>query len=149
MDQTKVCASCDSQKMKTDFVAQNGQPNPKGKYCSVCYSKKLNTYEFRIEGAKGQHTTIFTKLPNGVASSCDCKTSRKGVACKHRLRILRGDARGVVSDNRSDVAIIKTWLAGTAVESLMKHLGARELAAERIEKDIKKAKKKLAKLLDD
>ena len=149
MDQTKVCVGCDSQKMKADFVATNGQPNPKGKYCSACYDKKQNTYEFKIEGSKGQHTTTFTKLPNGVSSSCDCKTSRNGVACKHRLRILRGDARGVVSDNRSEVSIVKTWLSGTEVESLMKHLGAREVAAERIEKDIKKAKKQLAKLLGD
>ena len=69
--------------------------------------------------------------------------------CKHRIRILRGSAEGIVSNNVRDVARVAGWLAGTDVEVALRNLVSLENQAANIARALSAAKKALAKCFLD
>lgn len=71
------------------------------------------------------------------------------MACKHRIRILRGDSEGVISQNVAEVAIVASWLAGTDVDVAMKQLLEAEMRLEQAKHDVSAFKHKLARTLLD
>ena len=71
------------------------------------------------------------------------------MACKHRVRILRGLIEGIVSKNTADVTTVAGWLAGSDVDTALRTIDELEREAERIKKALTAAKKALAQCLLD
>ena len=69
--------------------------------------------------------------------------------CKHRLNILSGIPKGIVSNNEEDVEVVAEWLKGSDVESALKELGEAEEALKKAKSKVSTLKKFLAKALAD
>ncbi len=62
---------------------------------------------------------------------------------------MKGNEEGIISENKSEVAKIKRWLAGTDVEKALLDVEKKEAQLEQIKQDLSNAKKKLARVLSD
>lgn len=63
------------------------------------------------------------------------------------MRILQGDADGIVSHNSSEVKRAESWLVGSNVEAALLDVRAAEIRLEAAQKDLSVLKKKLARVL--
>lgn len=103
---------------------------------------------FKIQGSSPEpYTTTFTRNGANLTAHCTCPAGGVGQYCKHRLRILRGSAEGVISTNVGDVGIVRSWLPGTDVDPALKEFDEAEQAEEAAKKRFALAKKKLARAL--
>ena len=105
---------------------------------------------FLVQGsAEDPYKTTFLKRGNNLSANCTCPAGENGQYCKHRFRILAGCDDGIVSENKNEVAIVKTWLAGTDVEAVLMEVAEKEKALEKAKKDLSITKKKLARTMND
>ncbi len=95
-------------------------------------------YEVRL-GIRGTNLT----------ARCTCQAGIKGQYCKHRLRILNGETKDIVSGNPEDVLRVVGWLPGTDVELTLEEVRVAEEAFETAKERLSNLKKKLARVLRD
>lgn len=79
--------------------------------------------------------------------SCECDAAINGTHCKHRLDLLKGDTSSLLSANRSDVAILMSWIPGTPVEEATRIVEECERAANLAKRNLSSAKKLLGSTL--
>jgi|ERR1041385_1780747 uncharacterized Zn finger protein len=111
----------------------------------------MDAFEFLVQGSAAEpYRVSFHRWSDGNLSAyCTCPAGENGMACKHRVRILRGILDGVVSENHADVTMVAAWLGGTDVEKALQSVEALEKEAERIKGALTAAKKMLAQCLLD
>jgi hypothetical protein len=93
---------------------------------------------FRVKSAGGAiHDVHFEKIGNDVRMTCTCEASRCGNHCVHRVELLRGDVRSLLSDNIGDVARLRELINGTRLAAAVDALASAEivLANARTERD--------------
>jgi len=106
--------------------------------------------EFLVKGsAKDPYEVIFIKDGDNLTAICTCPAGTYGNVCKHRISIIDGDARSVVSKNAADVETIVAWVVGTDVEAALKKMRDAEDADTGSTDALKEAKAHLAKTLND
>lgn len=107
-------------------------------------------FEFEIEGSQGDiYEVIF--LYDGdkeISGECTCPAGRYEDQCRHRLMILAGDSKNIVSDNLGDLKKFQKIFKGTPLEGAFKKLKELEKQQDDIKKKVKEAKKELGKLLN-
>jgi hypothetical protein len=105
--------------------------------------------EFLVQGSAAEPYLVYFRRHDAktIAAHCTCAAGKSGMACKHRVRILRGSVEGVVSANAADVATVATWLAGSDAEAALEKIAALEEEAERNRRELAAAKWSLAKCL--
>ena len=109
-----------------------------------------NKREFLVQGSEElPYKVVFTKTGDNITARCSCKAANNGMHCKHRLNILSGLAKGIVSNNEQDVEIVAGWLEGSDIESALKDLGEAEEAMKKAKSKVSALKKMLAKALAD
>ena len=85
---------------------------------------------FKMRGSQGDlylvevHTTAAATL----RLTCTCEAADHGIHCHHRIELLRGDAKNLVSKNAADVAELQRMLVGTKLAAAMEELAAAERA---------------------
>jgi hypothetical protein len=105
---------------------------------------------FLVQGSADEpYKVTFRKKDNNLSAYCTCPAGENGQYCKHRFRILEGSDEGVVSDNKNEVAIVKTWLVGTDVDAVLREVAEKEKALEKAKKELSIAKKMLARTMRD
>lgn len=105
---------------------------------------------FLVQGsAEEPYKVTFKKNGSNLSAYCTCPAGDNGQFCKHRFRILDGCDDGIVSDNKEEVIIVKSWLRGTDVEAALNEVAEKERAIEKIKQDLSAAKKKLARIMND
>ncbi len=106
---------------------------------------------FLVQGSAADPyvVTFKRRAPGNLSAYCTCMAGEKGTFCKHRLGILRGERRGIVSANAAEVERVHSWLAGSDVEAAIAAVEACEDGITRAESELAKAKKKLARSLLD
>jgi len=106
--------------------------------------------EFLVKGsAKDPYEVIFIKEGANLTAICTCPAGTYGNVCKHRISIIDGDAKSVVSENAADVETIVAWVVGTDVEAALKVMREAEAAGTGSINALKEAKANLAKALND
>ena len=110
-----------------------------------------DTFEFLVQGSAPQPYLVSFRRRDAknISAYCTCPAGESGMACKHRVRILRGLIEGVVSKNTADVTTVAGWLAGSDVGTALRTIDELEKEAERIKKALTAAKKALAQCLLD
>lgn len=79
--------------------------------------------EFLVAGSQPDPYTVSFRFDGKTLSTeCTCKAGLVGQSCKHRLGILSGTTTGIVSDNRSDVSNVVSWVRGTPLEAALREL---------------------------
>jgi len=104
---------------------------------------------FHVKGsAKEPYELIFIKDGDSLTAICNCPAGAHGNACKHRLAIIDGKPKGIVSDNADRAPMVVEWLAGTDVERALHELRALERDKDASKSAIAAAKKKLARAMN-
>ena len=107
-----------------------------------------NKREFLVQGSTPiPYKVVFTKNGDNLTALCSCKAGIHGMHCKHRLNILKGDVKGIVSQNEEDVEVVVSWLSGSDVEAVLNELESAEAEYKRANTKLKSVKKSLARAL--
>jgi hypothetical protein len=92
---------------------------------------------FKVQGSASEpYTTSFYQTESKIVAQCSCPAGKMGQLCKHRLCILQGDTKGIVSSNSSDIQDVLSWIRGTDVEDALRQF-------QEAEKNFAEAKKQL------
>ncbi|WP_394695791.1 hypothetical protein [Pseudoxanthomonas japonensis] len=103
---------------------------------------------FQVQGsAEEPYLVTFSRGLSGFTAACSCPAGQSRQSCKHRLGILDGSSKGVVSSNIEQVAVVAAWLPGSRVAEARQLLAAAEAELERAKKGVSSAKSALAAAL--
>lgn len=106
--------------------------------------------EFLVKGsAKDPYEVIFIKDDENLTAICTCPAGTYGNVCKHRVSIIEGNGKSIVSENAADIETIVTWVVGTDVEAALKALRDAEAAGGGSTDAVKDAKRDLARALNN
>ncbi len=110
----------------------------------------METIIFIVQGSEPEpYTVSFKKNGDNLTAHCTCGAGLHDQWCKHRIRILKGENEGIVSNNVNDVLIVTSWLPGTDVEKALMEVFEAEKKVEEAQKIFKNSKRKLARTLMD
>lgn len=108
----------------------------------------METISFKVQGSAAEpYTTTFKREGSNLTAHCSCPAGEMGQYCKHRLNILEGITKGIVSGNEPEVATVVTWLRGTDVEQALQAVRDAEKRYDEAKKQLDGLKKKLARAL--
>jgi len=111
---------------------------------------EMDKIKFLVQGsAEYPYEVIFSKRGSNLSAYCTCPAGENGQCCKHRFRIFAGSDEGIVSGNKDEVIIVKSWLSGTDVEAALGEVVEKERVFEKAKKDLSAAKKKLVRIMMD
>lgn len=104
---------------------------------------------FRVKGSSAEpYEVTFIKDGDSLTALCSCPAGEYGNFCKHRISILDGDGRAIVSDNVDGVQIITDWLQGTDVEAALAEFRDIEGSKDSPKSALVAAKRKLARAMN-
>ena len=100
----------------------------------------MQELSFRVQASNDtpHYTVTIQKDEHHLTAHCSCENGGANALCKHRLSILAGKAKWVISDNVPDVKRVLSWVAWT-------DLGEAILKATHAQKRLKEAEKELEK----
>ena len=103
---------------------------------------------FMVQGSQLDPYEVTVTSGDRVTCTCTCPAaSRGGMVCKHRLRILAGNATAIVSDNVSDIATVVEWMRGTDLAAAVRDLAAAEDAVRTAQARVKSVKGRVASMM--
>lgn len=108
----------------------------------------MQRLEFMVEGSKGdEYRIIFERDGDNLNAYCSCPAGDSGTYCKHRFALMDGEVEDLLSDNETDVTILKEMMAGTDVERIYKEVVATQAEYDKIGQRLKAIKKELARAM--
>jgi len=103
---------------------------------------------FLVKGSTPEpYKVTFTKNDNNLNAFCNCPAGVNGQYCKHRFAILAGDNKAVVSANKDQVIVVKSWLPGSDIEEALIKLAEAEQKYDKAKNRLSAAKKSVAKAM--
>lgn len=109
----------------------------------------MNELKFLVKGSAARpYELIFIKDGDSLTAICSCPAGEHGNFCKHRIAILDGKPKGLVSDNAEQVTTVLDWLTGTDVEVALRALRTVEMDKAASKPELAAAKKKLARAMN-
>ena len=81
---------------------------------------KTDKLIFLVQGsAQEPYEVSFLKHNDNLNVYCTCPAGALGQFCKHKINILEGSTKAVVSDNTDDAEVVATWLSGSDLETAL------------------------------
>jgi len=102
-------------------------------------------FEVKGSAAAPYLVTFSRSSKKSLSIRCTCPSGRFGQLCKHRVAILSGDKKGIVSSNLEQVELIQSWIKGTEIEKKLIDVKLMEKVALKSKESLVKAKKVLLK----
>ncbi len=104
---------------------------------------------FLVKGSSADpYELTFIKDGDSLTALCSCPAGQYGNFCKHRMAILDGDGKAIVSDNADRVSTIVDWLQGTDVAAALSEFRDAEKAGGTPKSTLVAAKRKLARAMN-
>lgn len=104
---------------------------------------------FQVKGSSAKpYEVTFIKDGDSLTALCSCPAGQYGNFCKHRIAILEGDGKAIVSDNADRAPTIVNWLQGTDVASALSEFRDIEEAGDEPKSVLVAAKRKLARAMN-
>jgi uncharacterized Zn finger protein len=104
---------------------------------------------FLVKGSAAEpYELTFIKDGASLTAICSCPAGQFSNFCKHRISILDGKTKNIVSDNAVEAVRVVAWLEGTDVASALSELRDLEKSATKDKKALDAAKKKLARAMN-
>jgi len=104
---------------------------------------------FQVKGSSAEpYEVTFIKDGDSLTALCSCPAGQYGNFCKHRIAILEGDGKAIVSDNADRAPTIVNWLQGTDVASALSEFRDIEEAGDEPKSVLVAAKRKLARAMN-
>jgi len=109
----------------------------------------MDELTFHVKGSSADpYEVIFIKDGDSLTALCSCPAGQHGNFCKHRISILDGKTKAIVSDNADSVATVVGWLAGTDVEAALAEVRSAENSDDAGTDQLAAAKRKLARAMN-
>jgi len=103
---------------------------------------------FKVQGSAPEpYNTDFSRTGTYIAAYCSCPAGKVGQLCKHRLSILQGNTKGIVSGNDGEVQTVTSWVKGTDVENVLRQFHEAEKRFDEAKKQLDAQKRRLARSL--
>lgn len=104
---------------------------------------------FKVKGSSAEpYEVTFIKDGDSLTALCSCPAGEFGNFCKHRLAILDGNGKAIVSGNEDQVATILEWLPGTDVAAALTEFREIEKSKDEPKSALVAAKRKLARAMN-
>jgi len=104
---------------------------------------------FLVKGSSAEpYEVTFIKDGASLTALCTCPAGTYGNFCKHRISILDGNTKAILSDNAEQAAIVLGWLPDTDVEAALSEMRKAEKIADPEKKALNVAKRKLARAMN-
>ncbi len=104
---------------------------------------------FLVKGSSADpYEVTFIKDGTSLTALCTCPAGTYGNFCKHRISILDGITKMIVSDNIDQAATVVGWLPGTDVAEALTEMRQAEKIADPEKKVLNAAKRKLARAMN-
>ena len=108
----------------------------------------MQEVQFLMSGsAPDPYRVTFVLDGANLSAYCTCPAGEHGQYCKHRFSILRGENKGIVSENIDQVAEVTSWLPGTELEAALAEMYEADSEHEQAKKRLVKAKKLVANIM--
>ncbi|MBF0160438.1 MAG: hypothetical protein HQL58_13060 [Magnetococcales bacterium] len=91
---------------------------------------------------------VFSRNGKNMTAICSCSAGVNDV-CQHRINILSGSAKGIISRNADEVRKVASWVAGTDVGKALQDVLEYAKRLENATEDFNSARKRLVKALRD
>lgn len=105
--------------------------------------------QFLVQGSAAEpYEVTFVKTGQEFSARCTCRAGLNGVLCKHRLNILEGSQKDIVSDNVSDVAKVQSWLPGSSIQQELRNLKICEARVKAAQHELSEVKRRLAEVMN-
>ena len=109
----------------------------------------MEEISFLVQGSSADpYEVTFIKDGSSLTAVCSCPAGQYGNFCKHRISILDGNPKAIVSDNADRASLVLAWLSGTDVDSALAEMRDAEKVADAAKKSLVAAKKKLARAMN-
>lgn len=109
----------------------------------------LSELSFQVKGSSAEpYEVTFIKDGDSLTALCSCPAGQYGNFCKHRISILDGDGRAIVSDNADSVPTVVDWLQGTDVAAALGEFRELEESTDKPKSALVAAKRKLARAMN-
>lgn len=109
----------------------------------------LDELTFQVKGSSAEpYELTFIKDGDSLTALCSCPAGQYGNFCKHRIAILDGSSKAIVSDNQDQVTTVVSWLQGTDVAAALTEFRVIEASSESSKSALMAAKRKLAKAMN-
>lgn len=105
--------------------------------------KQTMRFVMRSSSTDGIYEIVAARADGLLRMKCDCPAGENGQHCKHRIALLSGGADQIADADAANVAVLRTWLAGTPLENVL----ADFLACEREMEDLKVRQKAIKRRL--
>lgn len=116
-------------------------------------TKSMDYQALSFEATSASTGEIYTitveRRGNNLTCACTCPAGSKGTHCKHRIGVLAGDRAAVSGGDVDRLGEVAAMLAGTDVERALEALIAAEARKSDADRELKAAKKALARTMDD
>ncbi len=108
-----------------------------------------NYVEILVKSSSGNPYTVrFYLEQNEISAFCSCPAGDNRKLCKHVKRIIAGDDSIIFDSNQKNVLLkIGSHLERTSIPILLSELSESEIVLENAQKNLKKAKKALEKVV--
>lgn len=108
-----------------------------------------NFIEILAKSSSGDPYTVrFYIEENEISAFCSCPAGDNRKLCKHVKRIINGDDSILFDNNQKKIFLeIGSLLQRTPIPSLLSKLNESEIALENAQKNLKKARKALEKVV--
>lgn len=94
------------------------------------------------------YEVTFIKDGDSLTALCSCPAGQYGNFCKHRISILDGNSKAIVSDNADQVSTVLQWLQGTDVAAALSEFRELERASDTPKSALVAAKRRLARAMN-
>lgn len=109
----------------------------------------LDELNFHVKGSSAEpYELTFIKDGDSLTALCSCPAGQYGNFCKHRIAILDGNGKAIVSDNADQVVTVVAWLQGTDVAAALTEFRVIEASKEASKSELIAAKRKLARTMN-
>ena len=98
--------------------------------------------EFDVKGTKGDIYNVFFGFfaHDDIQINCSCPSSG---CCHHILDILRGNPENIISNNQSDLSVIRDWVEKSGKLKMLNRLEKIEIELKELNKEKSKIKRNL------
>jgi len=109
----------------------------------------LSELTFQVKGSSAEPYEItFIKDGDSLTALCSCPAGQYGNFCKHRIAILDGNSKAVVSENADQASTVLSWLPGTDVAKALAEFREIEKLEDVPKSELVAAKRKLARAMN-
>ena len=109
---------------------------------------KADKLTFLVQGSAHEpYEVSFLKHNDNLNVYCTCPAGILGQFCKHKINILEGNTKAIVSDNADDVEVVTTWLAGSDLETALNTYYEVQSELSKLKKKWSQARKAVAKVM--